>query len=160
MRVEPDKIPASGAWRPEHGAGRRTFVDIGALHLEAGGRLPQVTLAYETWGELNAARDNAILICHALTGDAHVTGPAGPGHPTPGWWSRVVGPGLAIDTDHWFVVAVNVLGGCQGSTGPSSPAPDGTPWGSRFPTVTTRDQVAAELELTDRLGIARWAHVV
>ena len=160
VRVEPDKIPASGAWRPEHGAGRRTFVDIGALHLEAGGRLPQVTLAYETWGELSAARDNAILICHALTGDAHVTGPAGPGHPTPGWWSRVVGPGLAIDTDRWFVVAVNVLGGCQGSTGPSSPAPDGTPWGSRFPTVTTRDQVAAELELTDRLGIARWAHVV
>ncbi|WP_416380800.1 homoserine O-acetyltransferase MetX [Georgenia sp. H159] len=159
-RVEPGEIPATGAWRPEHGAGHRSFVDIGALHLEAGGRLPAVTLAYETWGQLNAARDNAVLICHALTGDSHVVGPAGAGHPTAGWWSSIVGPGLAVDTDRWFVVAVNVLGGCQGSTGPASPAPDGTPWGSRFPSITVRDQVAAEIELTDRLGIGSWAHVV
>ncbi|WP_372435105.1 homoserine O-acetyltransferase MetX [Oceanitalea stevensii] len=159
-RLDPEAVPATGAWRPEHGAGQRRFADIGALHLEAGGRLPAVTLAYETWGELNAAGDNAVLICHALTGDTHVTGPAGPGHPSPGWWSAVVGPGLAIDTDRWFVVAVNVLGGCQGSTGPSSPAPDGSPWGSRFPSVTVRDQVAAEIELSDRLGIGQWAHVV
>jgi len=159
-RLDAAAVPATGAWRPEHSAGQRRFVDLGALHLEAGGRLPSVTLAYETRGELNAARDNAVLICHALTGDAHVAGPAGPGHPSPGWWSSVVGPGLAIDTDRWFVVAVNVLGGCQGSTGPSSPAPDGTPWGSRFPSVTVRDQVAAEIELSDRLGIGQWAHVV
>ncbi len=159
-RVAPEEIPATGAWRPEHGPGQRQFVDIGALHLEAGGRLPGVTLAYETWGELNAARDNAVLICHALTGDSHVAGPAVPGHATAGWWSTVVGPGLAIDTDRWFVVAANVLGGCQGSTGPASPAPDGTPWGSRFPSITIRDQVAAEVELTDRLGIAQWAHIV
>ncbi len=159
-RVEASDIPATGAWRPEHGAGRRQFADIGALHLEAGGRLPHVTLAYQTWGELNAARDNAILVCHALTGDSHVAGPAVPGHATAGWWSTIVGPGLAIDTDRWFVVAANVLGGCQGSTGPSSPAPDGSPWGSRFPSITIRDQVAAELELTDRLGIAQWAHIV
>ncbi|MEE6281958.1 homoserine O-acetyltransferase [Georgenia sp. MJ170] len=153
-------MPTSGAWHPEGGAGNRRFVDLGALPLEAGGRLPHVRLAYETWGELNAAGDNALLICHALTGDTHVTGTAGPGHPDAGWWSRIVGPGLAVDTDRWFVVAVNVLGGCQGSTGPSSPAPDGTPWGSRFPTVTVRDQVAAEIELSDRLGIGRWAHIV
>ncbi|WP_434056384.1 homoserine O-acetyltransferase MetX [Georgenia sunbinii] len=159
-RVDPGQIPTSGAWHPEGGAGNRRFVDLGALPLEAGGRLPHVRLAYETWGELNAAGDNALLICHALTGDTHVTGTAGPGHPDAGWWSRIVGPGLAVDTDRWFVVAVNVLGGCQGSTGPSSPAPDGTPWGSRFPTVTVRDQVAAEIELSDRLGIGRWAHIV
>ena len=158
--VAPEKIPASGAWRPEHGPGDRQFIDIGAVPLEAGGRLPNVRLAYETWGTLNAAGDNALLICHALTGDTHVAGDAGPGHPAAGWWPQIVGPGLAIDTNRWLVVSVNVLGGCQGSTGPSSPAPDGTPWGSRFPTVTVRDQVAAEIELTDRLGIAQWAHIV
>lgn len=159
-RLEPGRIPASGAWRPEHGAGNRRFVDIGALHLEAGGRLPHVRLAYETWGELNAAGDNALLICHALTGDTHVAGEAGAGHASAGWWQQIVGPGLAIDTNRWFVVSINVLGGCQGSTGPSSPAPDGTAWGSRFPMVTVRDQVAAEIELTDRLGIGQWAHIV
>ena len=159
-RVEPEQIPATGAWHPDHGAGARSFADIGALQLEAGGRLPGVTVAYETWGELNEARDNAVLVCHALTGDSHVAGPVGPGHVSPGWWSSIVGPGLAIDTDRWFVVAPNVLGGCQGTTGPSSPAPDGTPWGSRFPHVTVRDQVAAEIELADLLGIERWANVV
>ena len=117
-------------------------------------------LAYETWGTLNKAGDNAILVLHALTGDSHVTGPAGPGHPTPGWWSTLVGPGAPIDTDHWFVVAPNVLGGCQGSTGPASTAPDEKPWGSRFPHLTVRDQVAAEVRLSDALGIDSWALVV
>nr|WP_245709014.1 homoserine O-acetyltransferase [Ruania alba] len=140
--------------------GNRMFVDLGPLHLEAGGRLPQVRMSYETWGELNAAGDNAILVLHALTGDSHVTGDAGPGHPTGGWWSAMVGPGKPIDTDRYFVVAPNVLGGCQGSTGPSSDAPNGTPWGSRFPYLTVRDQVAAELELTDRLGVSRWSLVI
>ncbi|MEE6273586.1 homoserine O-acetyltransferase [Georgenia sp. MJ278] len=158
MPTEP--IPASGAWREGDEPGRRIFADLGALTLEAGGRLPHVRLAYQTWGRLNATRDNAVLVLHALTGDSHVTGPAGPGHPGAGWWSQIVGPGRAIDTDRWFVVAPNVLGGCQGSTGPSSAAPDGTPWGSRFPTITVRDQVAAEIELMDRLGLERWAHVI
>ena len=101
-----------------------------------------------------------MLILHALTGDSHVVGPAGPGHPTPGWWGSLVGPGGWIDTDEWFVVAPNILGGCQGSTGPASPAPDGRPWGSRFPRLTTRDQVAAEMALADLLGIQRWALVL
>ncbi|MFC4556225.1 homoserine O-acetyltransferase MetX [Georgenia faecalis] len=159
-RVRPADLPATGAWREGMPPGGRRFADLGALHLEAGGRLPHVRLAYETWGTLSPARDNAVLVLHALTGDAHVTGAPGAGHLTPGWWSSIVGPGLAIDTDRWFVVAPNVLGGCQGSTGPSSPAPDGTPWGSRFPTITVRDQVAAEIELMDQLGLDRWAHVI
>ncbi len=117
-------------------------------------------MAYETWGELSPARDNAVLVLHALTGDSHVVGPAGPGHPTPGWWGTLIGPGGWIDTDRWFVVAANILGGCQGSTGPASAAPDGRPWGSRFPRITTRDQVAAEVRLADLLGIERWGVVL
>jgi homoserine O-acetyltransferase len=97
---------------------------------------------------------------HALTGDSHVAGPVGPGHPTPGWWDPVVGPGRALDPERWFVVAPNVIGGCQGSTGPASIAPDGRTWGSRFPLVTIRDSVRAETALADALGIARWACVV
>nr|WP_240645779.1 homoserine O-acetyltransferase [Georgenia sp. SYP-B2076] len=154
-------MTASGAWREGDDPGPRLFADLGALPLEAGGRLPHVRLAYETWGELNEAGDNAVLILHALTGDSHVTGHGPPaGGADEGWWAQVVGPGRAIDTDRYFVVAPNVLGGCQGSTGPSSPAPDGTPWGSRFPVLTVRDQVAAEIELADRLGIGRWSLVV
>jgi homoserine O-acetyltransferase len=130
------------------------------LRLESGADLPGVTLAYETWGELNAARDNAVLVEHALTGDSHVAGPAGPGHPTAGWWDALVGPGRPLDTRRWFLVAPNVLGGCQGSTGPSSAAPDGRPWGSRFPALTVRDQVAAEALLADALGVERWAAVL
>ncbi|WP_200837818.1 homoserine O-acetyltransferase MetX [Ruania rhizosphaerae] len=159
-RAPQTPIPASGAWRDGDPAGERQFADLGPLHLEAGGRLPHVRLAYQTWGELNAAGDNAILVLHALTGDAHVTGETGPGHRSPGWWSSTVGPGKTIDTDRFFVVAPNVLGGCQGSTGPASDAPNGTPWGSRFPYVTVRDQVAAEVELADRLGIGRWKLVI
>jgi homoserine O-acetyltransferase len=139
--------------------GRRQFADLATLDLEGGGRLP-VTLAYETWGELNEARDNAVLVLHALTADSHVLGDAGDGHPTAGWWSEMVGPGRPIDTDRWFVDAPNVLGGCQGSTGPASTAPDGRPWGGRFPLLTVRDQVAAEIRLADLLGIDSWALVI
>lgn len=139
--------------------GNRQFADLGELLLDGGSSLP-VTLAYETWGRLNADGSNAVLVLHALTGDSHVIGDAGDGHPTAGWWSSVVGPGKAIDTDRYFVLAANMLGGCQGSTGPSSASPDGTPWGSRFPLITTRDQVAAEALLADRLGIDRFALVV
>ncbi len=105
------------------------------------------------WGRLNAQRDNAILVEHALTGDSHVTGPAGPGHPTPGWWDGLIGPGRPLDTERFFVIAANVLGGCQGTTGPASLAPDGSAWGSRFPFVTVRDQVQTEALLADALGI-------
>jgi homoserine O-acetyltransferase len=132
--------------------------------LEAGGTIGgpdrPVTIAYETWGALDASCANAVLVLHALTGDSHVIGPAGDGHPTPGWWEGLVGPGLAIDTDLFFVVAPNVLGGCQGTTGPSSIAPDGSPWGSRFPTITVRDQVAVERHLADQLGIERFFAVI
>ncbi|MBT0993224.1 homoserine O-acetyltransferase [Cellulomonas sp. DKR-3] len=152
--------PASSAWREGDPVGRRQFADLGPFALESGGRLPAVRLAYETWGELAPDGSNAVLVLHALTGDSHVTGPAGEGHPTPGWWESMVGPGAPIDTDRWFVVAPNVLGGCQGSTGPSSPAPDGRPWGSRFPRVSVRDQVAAEVRLADLLGIRTWALVI
>ena len=101
-----------------------------------------------------------MLVLHALTGDSHVRGSAGPGHPTEGWWHEIVGPGAAIDTDSWFVIAPNMLGGCQGSTGPSSIAPDGYEWASRFPYLTIRDQVAAQVRLADALGIDVWAAVI
>lgn len=143
----------TGAWRPGDDPGHRRFLEIGDLPLESGETLPGTVLAFETWGDLSPAGDNAVLILHALTGDSHVTGDAGPGHPTAGWWSDLVGPGRAIDTDRYLVVAANLLGGCQGSTGPSSTAPDGRPWGSRFPWLTTGDQVAAEAGLADALGI-------
>ena len=157
---EVERVAATGAWRPGDDPGRRQFAAVGPLDLETGGRLPEVDVAYETWGTLNPARDNAVLVEHALTGDSHVSGPAGPGHPTPGWWDGLIGPGRPLDTDHWFVVASNVLGGCQGSTGPASPSADGRPWGSRFPFVTVRDQVEVEARLADHLGIEAWAAVV
>lgn len=158
----PERPPvrASSAWRDGDPVGRRQFADLGPFALESGGRLPAVRLAYETWGTLNADGSNAVLVLHALTGDSHVTGPAGDGHPTAGWWQSMVGPGAPIDTDEWFVVAPNVLGGCQGSTGPASTAPDGRPWGGRFPLLTVRDQVAAEIRLADLLGVDSWALVI
>jgi homoserine O-acetyltransferase/O-succinyltransferase len=149
-----------GAWRDGDPVGRRRFVEVAPLRLERGGTLPRATLAYETWGRLNSARDNAVLVLHAMSGDSHVAGDVEPGHPNRGWWSGVVGPGLGIDTDRWFVVCPNVLGGCQGSTGPSAPASDGRPWGSRWPAITIRDQVTAEVALADALGVRSWAAVV
>lgn len=154
------KPPVTGAWRDGDPIGERQFASIGALTTERGDELPVVRVAYETFGTLNEAGTNAVLVVHALTGDSHLVGDPGPGHPTGGWWSGIVGPGKAIDTDRWFVVAPNMLGGCQGTTGPASYAPDGREWGSRFPFVTIRDQVAAQRALTDALGITRWAAVV
>ena len=133
------------------------FIDIGDVTLASGEVIPNVRVAYQTWGELNSARNNAVYICHALTGDSHVTGPAEDGHLTGGWWDGLVGPGAPVDTDQWFVVCANVLGGCQGTTGPSSLASDGTAWGSRFPVVTVPDMVEVELRLMDALGIPSWA---
>ena len=133
---------------------------VDGLELEAGGRLGPVDVAYETWGELDAARSNAVLVLHALTGDAHVAGPVGPGQKSAGWWPGMVGPGAPVDTDRFFVVCPNVLGGCQGTTGPASVSPDGRRYGSRFPIITIRDQVRVETLLADHLGIERWAGVV
>jgi homoserine O-acetyltransferase len=135
-------------------------VDVGTLTLESGAVLDDVTIAVQRWGELSPTRDNVVVVLHALTGDSHITGPAGDDHPTPGWWDGVAGPGAPIDTDRWCAIATNVLGGCRGSTGPSSPAPDGKPWGSRFPAITVRDQVDADLAALAALGITRVAAVV
>ena len=154
------KPPATGAWREGDPVADRRFVSVGTMQLESGATLPGVRIAYETFGELSPARDNAVLVLHALTGDPHLAGPAGPGQPTGGWWSGIVGPGLALDTDRWFVVAPNVLGGCQGSTGPASLAADLREWGPRFPHVTIRDQVQAQRLFTDAIGIDRWAAVI
>ena len=132
-------------------------VDIGPLTLESGAVIDDVCIAVQRWGELSPTRDNVVVVLHALTGDSHITGPAGPGHPTPGWWDGVAGPGAPIDTDRWCAVATNVLGGCRGSTGPSSLARDGKPWGSRFPLITVRDQVNADVAALAALGITEVA---
>ncbi len=159
--TEPQPLPVTGAWRVGDEPGRRQFVTFDrAFPLEAGGTLPSVTVAYETWGELAPDASNAVLVLHALTGDSHATGPAEPGHLQPGWWDGMIGPGAPLDTDRWFVVCPNVLGGCEGTTGPVSDAPDGKPYGSRFPRLTIRDQVAVEAALADELGIDRWHAVV
>ncbi|WP_306356447.1 MULTISPECIES: homoserine O-acetyltransferase [unclassified Nocardia] len=132
-------------------------IAIGDVELENGAVVTDVTLAVQRWGELSANLDNVVLVEHALTGDSHVVGSAGS---PPGWWEGTVGPGAPIDTREWCVIATNVLGGCQGSTGPASLAPDGKPWGSRFPDISIRDQVTAEVRLFDLLGIERLAAVV
>lgn len=156
--IDTDPPPVTGAWREGDPVGSRTFCDVGEVSLESRVSLPHVRIAYETWGSFDGS--NAVLVLHALTGDSHVHGPAGPGHPTEGWWDTLVGPGRPIDTDRFFVVAANILGGCQGTTGPASIAPDGTPWGSRFPFLSVRDQVHAEAKLADALGIDAWYGVI
>ncbi|AIY03772.1 homoserine O-acetyltransferase [Arthrobacter sp. PAMC 25486] len=139
------------------GGGVLRSIHIGELPLEAGGVLPSVTMAFECWGTLNASGDNAVLIQHALTGSTHVS--RGDSEED-GWWEGLVGPGEVIDTNKYFVVCANMLGGCYGTTGPSSIASDGRPYGSRFPFVTIRDSVDAEALLADRLGIASWNAVI
>ena len=125
------------------------------LKLESGETLGPVTVAYETYGRLNADRSNAILIEHALSGDAHAAG-VHPGENNPGWWDNMIGPGKAFDTDQYFVVCSNVIGGCKGSTGPSSFNPaTGRPYALDFPVITLRDMVEAQRRLIDHLGIDR-----
>ncbi|MBF0248672.1 MAG: homoserine O-acetyltransferase [Alphaproteobacteria bacterium] len=123
------------------------------LRLDSGFRLHDIHVAYETWGDLNADKSNAILICHALTGDHYVVGP----HPVtgkPGWWEQIVGPGKVIDTDRYFVVCSNILGGCMGTTGPQDVNPDtGRPWGLEFPVITIGDMVRTQRLLIDHLEI-------
>jgi len=129
------------------------------LPLDCGRELEGVVLAYETYGELAEDKSNAILICHALTGDQFVAST----HPItgkPGWWERMVGPGLPIDTNRFHVICANVIGSCIGSTGPSSPGPDGTPYGMDFPVITIRDMVRAQMALLDALGIDRLHAIV
>ncbi|NNE75315.1 MAG: homoserine O-acetyltransferase [Acidimicrobiales bacterium] len=160
----PSDLPATGAWQPGDQRGDRQFFVFGGdrrFALEMGGSLPVLTIAYETWGELNTDASNAVLVCHALTGDSHAAGPMSSGHLTEGWWNDFVGPGRYVDTDRYFVVCANVLGGCQGSTGPASVNPDtGRRYGADFPVVTVRDVVRTQQRLADHLGIARWHTVV
>src|SRR5208337_3531079 len=130
------------------------YADLpGPFTLESGAVLPKVTIAYETYGRLNKEKSNAILICHAISGDAHIAG-FHEGDEKPGWWDAVVGPGKAFDTERYFVICSNVIGGCKGSTGPSSINPvTGRPYGATFPVVTIRDMVNAQKGLLDILGI-------
>lgn len=140
--------------------GQLTRVSVGSIALDNGDVIDDVTIAFQRWGRLSPARDNVVITLHALTGDSHVIGPPGPGHPLPGWWDGLIGPGCAVDTDEWCVISANVLGGCGGSTGPASPGPDGRAWGSRFPLITVLDQVRAEVALMDVLGIDSVASVL
>jgi homoserine O-acetyltransferase len=152
--------PATGAWRAGDNPGDRKFSQVFSLALESGETLKQAVISYETWGEINSDKSNAILVLHALTGDSHTTGPSVPGHPTSGWWSGLIGPGLAIDTDKFFVVTPNVLGGCQGSTGPASLDAKGQEYGSEFPQLTIKDQALSFEVLAEQLGISKWFSIV
>ena len=124
------------------------------LPLASGQMLEEVDIAYETWGELSAKKDNVVVVCHALTGDQFAAGP-NPVTGRPAWWPRMIGPGKPVDTDRFFVIATNVLGGCMGSTGPASEGPDGRPWGVNFPSLTIADMVRAQTRLMEALGIDR-----
>ena len=138
---------------------RETFPE--GLSLACGRRLPSFELVYETYGELNADASNAVLVCHALSGHHHAAGYHSESDRKPGWWDACIGPGKAIDTKHFFVVSLNNLGGCHGSTGPLSINPEtGREYGPDFPHVRARDWVHSQAMLADRLGIASWAAVV
>ncbi len=127
-----------------------------ALEMDCGRRLGPIQVAYETYGRLNPRKDNAILILHALSGDAHAAGRYRPDEPKPGWWDLMIGPGKAFDTRRYFVICTNVLGGCKGSTGPSSENPEtGKPFGLTFPILTIGDMVKVQKLVLDRLGITR-----
>jgi len=131
----------------------------GPHHLESGGELPSVTVAFETYGQLNAAGDNAVLVCHAISGDSHVA--RHDEADDAGWWDIAIGPGKAIDTDRYFVICPNILGGCRGTTGPNSYNPKaGTAYGPDFPMITTGDIINVQKQLVDHLGIDRLLAVV
>jgi homoserine O-acetyltransferase len=131
------------------------------IRLRSGAELPAYDIAYETYGELNAARSNAVLVCHALNASHHVAGFYSEETDNVGWWDNLVGPGKPLDTRRFFVVGSNYLGSCFGSTGPASLNPaSGKPWGADFPVVTVEDWVEAQARLADRLGIERFAAVI
>jgi homoserine O-acetyltransferase len=142
------------------GEGLMAFGPDRPLRLDSGGRIERLEVAYRTYGALNAERSNAILVCHALTLDQHVCGP----HPVTGrsgWWERMAGPGLPLDPERHFIICANVVGGCMGSTGPSSvDSARGTPWGLAFPVITIADMVRAQAMLIEALGIPRLLAVV
>ena len=139
----------------------KNFHRIGSFEPELGGYLEEVTLAYETWGELDSSGENAILIVHALTGDSHCAGGVSEAYRRGGWWDEMVGPGRPVDTDEHFVVCSNVLGGCSGSTGPASVDPEtDCPYGMRFPIITIRDIVRTQKRLLDNLGVRRLEVVI
>jgi homoserine O-acetyltransferase len=152
--------PATGAWRDGDPAGDRLFAPLPTLKLASGRELASARIAFETWGTLNDDKSNAVLVLHALTGDSHASGPASKAHKTDGWWSEIIGPGLAIDTDRWYVVAPNILGGCQGSTGPASLDRQGREYGSRFPYLNIRDQVASQKAFSEVIGINHWHAII
>ncbi|MGD9783184.1 MAG: homoserine O-acetyltransferase [Hyphomicrobiaceae bacterium] len=130
------------------------------LTLDGGSELSQFQIAYETWGTLNADKSNAVLVCHALTGDQYVVG-TNPVTKKPGWWETLIGKGKPIDTDRFFVICSNILGGCMGSTGPASTSPrTGKPYGLDFPVITIGDMVEAQVRLIDHLGIEKLFAVV
>src|SRR5258706_12366356 len=131
------------------------------FRFKSGATLDSFELKYETYGKLNEARSNAVLVCHALNASHHVAGYYSEDAKSVGWWDNMVGPGKSVDTNRFFVVGVNNLGGCHGSSGPSSIDPNtGKPFGSRFPLVTVEDWVAVQSQLADRLGIQCWAAVM
>ncbi|MEY4503212.1 MAG: hypothetical protein RLZZ576_466 [Actinomycetota bacterium] len=152
--------PATGAWRDGDPAGDRLFAPLPTIKLASGRELASARIAFETWGTLNDDKSNAVLVLHALTGDSHAAGAASKAHKTDGWWSEIIGPGLAIDTDRWYVVAPNILGGCQGSTGPASLDRQGREYGSRFPYLTIRDQVASQKAFSEVIGINHWHAII
>src|ERR1700685_1054493 len=157
-----DDVQAAPASRPRQFAvddvgivRPRDFVHPGSFAFKSGQTIQGFTLRYETYGSLNATRDNAVLVCHALSGDHHCAGWHSESDGKPGWWNNLIGPGKAVDTNRFFVVYANVLGGCQGSTGPSSTDPaTGRAYGIQFPFVTIRDMVNAQKLLLDHLGVA------
>lgn len=158
MTLDPGAGASQAPARNPSGTGHHR---IGSFEPELGGQLRDVTLAYETWGELDAAGENAVLLVHALTGDAHAAGGPSPEHRRGGWWDPMVGPGRPIDTERHYVVCSNVVGGCYGSTGPASNDPEsGRPYGMRFPVVTIRDMVRAQKRLLDDLGVRRLKLVI
>jgi homoserine acetyltransferase len=154
--VNDDATAASDGPEPVYGnvSGYQTFHHPEPVRLDYGGVLRQFDIAYETWGKLNADRSNAILIHTGLSASSHAR--SSPSNPVPGWWERFIGPGKAIDTDQFFVICTNVLGGCYGSTGPSSRDPsDGKHYATRFPILSIFDMVRAQFKLLDHLGIKR-----
>ncbi|BBL78543.1 homoserine O-acetyltransferase [Rubrobacter xylanophilus] len=154
-------VRGAGASQAAPARSDRRFCRIGSFEPELGGFLEEVTLAYETWGELDASGTNAVLVVHALTGDSHAAGAPDARYKRGGWWDPVIGPGRLIDTERYFVVCSNVLGGCSGSTGPASRDPGtGRPYAMRFPVVTIRDMVRAQRRLLESLGVRRLSLVI
>jgi homoserine O-acetyltransferase len=142
----------AGRWATSNGVRTITFPQDRPLMLSGGSALSGLTIAFETYGPLNTERSNAVLVCHALTGDQYVASP-NPVTGRPAWWPRIVGPGRPIDTNRFFVVCANVLGGCMGSSGPASAGADGRPYGPRFPLITIADMVRAQAMLLEALGV-------